>query len=158
MHTYQRSPSAAEHARAQRIRALGQFLLFASLGMLGLVVASVGGTWFWYASKGKIADLGQMARHGALMTPAAAGGDAYEQFFDTPAKAAAEEKEAKAEREANAKAEAIRKLREEVRRQDPRITHILALRERIEKWKAEKASQAAADEPVEYRRTGAGEN
>lgn len=158
MHTYQRSPSAAEHARAQRIRAVGQFLLFASLGMLGLVVASVGGTWFWYASKGKMADLGQMARHGALMTPAAAGGSAYEEFFDTPAKAAAEEKEAKAEREANAKAEAIRKLREEVRRQDPRITHILALRERIEKWKAEKASQAAADEPVEYRRAGAGEN
>jgi predicted Zn-dependent protease len=155
MHTYQRSPSAAEHARAQRIRALGQFLLFASLGVLGLVVASVGGTWFWYASKGKMADLGQMARHGALMTPAAAGGDAYEQFFDTPAKAEAEEKEAKAEREAKAKAEAIRKLREEVRRQDPRITHILALRERIEKWKAEKANQAIADEPVEYRRAGA---
>lgn len=158
MHTYHRSPSAAEHARAQRIRALGQFLLFASLGILGLVVASIGGTWFWYASKGKMADLGQMARHGALMTPAAAGGDAYEQFFDTPAKAEAEEKEAKAEREAKAKAEAVRKLREEVRRQDPRVTHILALRERIERWKAEKASQAAADEPVEYRRVDAGGN
>lgn len=154
MHAYQRSPSAAEHARAQRLRAVGQFLLFASLGVLGLVVASIGGTWFWYASKGKMADLGQMARHGTLMTPSAAGGDAYEAFFDTPAKIAAEEKEAKIEREAREKAEAIRRLREEVRRQDPRITYILALRERIERWKAEKASQAAAEEPVEYRRIG----
>lgn len=155
MPTYRTSPTAAEHARAQRMRAFGQFMLFASLGLLGLVVVATGGSWFWLASKGKMSDLGEMARKGALMTPATAGGDAYEQFFDTPAKAEAEEKEAKAEREAKAKAEAIRKLREEVRRQDPRITHILALRERIEKWKAEKANQAIADEPVEYRRAGA---
>lgn len=152
MPTYRTSPTAAEHARAQRMRAFGQFLLFASLGLLGLVVVAAGGSWFWLASKGKMADLGEMARKGALMTPAAAGGDAYEAFFDTPAKLEAEAKDAKAEKEARDKAEAVRRLREEVKRRDPRITHILALRERIEKWRAEKASQAVIDEPVEYRR------
>ncbi len=154
MPTYRSSPTAAEHARAQRMRAVGQFLMFAFLGLLGLVVAALGGSWIWIASKGKMADFGQMARHGALMTPAAAGGDAYEKFFDTPAKLEAEAQDAKTEKEARDKAEAVRRLREEVKRRDPRVTHILALRERIEKWKAEKASQAIADEPVEFRRIG----
>ena len=71
-----RTPTAAEHARAQRLRAFGSLVMFACLGVLGLVCVTVGGAWFWYASKGKVADLALMAKHGALMTPKDALGDA----------------------------------------------------------------------------------
>ena len=141
-----RTPTAAEHARAQRLRAFGSLVMFASLGVLGLVCVTVGGAWFWYASKGKVADLALMAKHGALMTPKDALGDAYEDYFDTPGKLEAEteaqDKERAEEKKALAKAEAVRQLREEIRKQDPRVTHIQALRERIERWKTERASQS----------------
>lgn len=132
-------PTAAEHARTQRLRALGSLVMFASLGVLGLVSVSIGGAWLWYASKGKVSDLALMAKHGALFTPKDSLGDAYEDFFDTPAKLDKEKAEEERER---IRAEALRQLREEIRKQDPRVAHIQALRDRIEKWKAERASQS----------------
>ncbi|GJD87796.1 hypothetical protein BHAOGJBA_1301 [Methylobacterium hispanicum] len=131
-------PTAAEHARTQRLRAFGSLVMFACLGILGLVLVSVGGAWLWYASKGKVSDLALMAKHGTLNTPKDSLGDAYEDFFDTPGKLDKERAEEERER---IKADAVRQLREEIRKQDPRVAHIQALRERIEKWKAERASQ-----------------
>ena len=53
-----------------------------------------------------------------------------------------QDKERAEEKKAQATAEAVRQLREEVRKQDPRVIHIQALRERVEKWRTERASQS----------------